>query len=72
MLTTIDNPYNPNDDYDLWYQYDHDHGYNTNEYLARIANVPQDASDDERDALIQDAIEEILKINLFGLWKLAS
>jgi len=29
MLTTLDNPYNPFDDYDKWWQWDKDNDYNT-------------------------------------------
>ena len=36
MLTTFDNPYNPFDDYDKWWQWDKDNDYNTPELLARV------------------------------------
>ena len=39
MLTTIDNPYNPFEQFDLWLLCDKDKGYNTCEYLARIVNL---------------------------------
>ena len=39
MITTIDNPYSPITDYDHWLQWDMDKGYNTVEYLARIART---------------------------------
>ena len=28
FLTTFDNPYNPYEQLEQWYQYDMDHGYN--------------------------------------------
>lgn len=36
MLTTIDNPYNPHDEYDKWYRWDTANGYHTTSYLARL------------------------------------
>ena len=70
MLTTVDNPYNPNTDYIKWLQWDHDHGYNTQEYLARIANVSLDTED---DALIEEridqAIAEIIDNDSIGVYK---
>ncbi len=37
MLTTVDNPYDPFDQFDEWFNYDMDLGYNSSAYLARIA-----------------------------------
>lgn len=36
-LTTFDNPFDPFEQFDLWYQYDTDKGYNSCAYLDRIA-----------------------------------
>jgi hypothetical protein len=66
MLSTIDNPYDPFDDFDNWYRYDVGKGYNSCAYLARIVdqliNNNSDEFDDENDPeLIEKAIDEILK-----------
>ena len=37
MLTTIDNPYDPFEEFDQWYSYDMDAGYNSCAYLARVS-----------------------------------
>lgn len=39
MLSTIDNPYSPKEDYDMWKQWDKENGYNTEEYIARLINM---------------------------------
>ena len=39
MITTVDNPVNPFDDFEQWYQIDMLKGYNTCAFLAR--QVPQ-------------------------------
>lgn len=68
MLTTIDNPWNPFTNYDEWYTWDHDHGYDTPGFLARIAKVSDDLSDADFDLAIEDAIDEIVQQNVNGLY----
>lgn len=63
MLTTKDNPFNPWTNYDDWYAYDRDKGYNSPSYQARIAFTSDDLSDEENDQIINDAIEEIIRID---------
>lgn len=72
MLTTIDNPYDPFDDYERWYAYDTRVGHNTAGYLARIALVSDDMSDGDVDFAIELAIDEIVKENINGLYKKVS
>ena len=38
-LTTFDNPFNPFENFDEWFAYDIQHGYNTCGKLMRIANI---------------------------------
>jgi hypothetical protein len=71
MLTTVDNPWNPFTDYEEWYQFDHDKGYDTPGYLARIAIVTFDLSDTEVDDTIEQAIDEIVRLNINGMYRKA-
>ena len=41
MLTTFDNPYDPFEQFTLWFLFDVEKGYNTCERLARVANIPE-------------------------------
>lgn len=66
MLTTVDNPYNPFTNYDEWYEYDVSHGYNTCSYLARIAKVSDELSDYDYSQTLEQAIDEIVKLNILG------
>ena len=47
ILTTLDNPYNPKEEFDKWYAWDTQNGYNTSEYLARLANYDVDKDNEE-------------------------
>ena len=59
-LTTVDNPFNPFTDFDKWFLYDSEKGYNTCGLLARIAKIKPDMSDEEEDEEIGRAIDEII------------
>lgn len=65
MLTTKDNPYNPWTNYDEWYAYDMIKGYNSPSYQARIAITSDQLSDEENDQIINDAIEDIIRLDKF-------
>lgn len=68
MLTTIDNPFNPFTHYAEWYNYDESNGYHTCAYLARIVKHSDELSDADENIAISDAIEEIVKLNINGVY----
>lgn len=68
LLTTIDNPFNPFVDYDEWYKYDVDKGYNTCAFLARVAITSDELSDVDQDQAIEQAMDEIVKYNVLGIY----
>ena len=59
-LTTIDNPYNPFEQFTLWYLFDVEHQYNTCSKIARLANISDDMSQDEIDLELERVIDEII------------
>lgn len=69
MLTTTDNPYSPFTQPDAWYNYDRQMGYFTPEYLARIAKTSIALSDAQNDAITLDAINEIVALNILGVYR---
>lgn len=71
MLTTIDNPYDPNKDFDAWLVWDHDHGYYTSEYLARLVSFDEDESDEAIEEKIKFAINEIVSEDVLGIYKIS-
>lgn len=68
-LTTIDNPYDPFTQFDEWYSFDTGKGYNTCGYLARIARTSEDLSDFDNDLETRRAIDEIVSMNILGIYR---
>jgi hypothetical protein len=69
MLTTIDNPYDPFDHYDEWSAYDERMGYHTPSFLARVVITSDELSELDQNLAVEDAIDEIIKENVSGLYK---
>jgi hypothetical protein len=68
MLTTIDNPYNPFDDFDSWFAFDTRHGYHTSSFLARIAMNSLELSEPDQHVALEQAIDEIVTENVLGIY----
>ena len=49
MLTTLDNPYNPFEQFDDWLNYDKQYGYNCCERVGRIAEITEDMTQIEEE-----------------------
>ena len=63
MLTTVDNPFNPFDQFEEWYQFDVANGYNTCSYLARLANTSYSLSEALNEQEIDKVMDEIIEFN---------
>ena len=68
MLTTIDNPFSPFTQWDEWVRYDEDKKYFTCAYLARIAKTSDELTDSDYEQAIENAINEIVSLNINGLY----
>ena len=68
-LTTVDNPYDPFDQFDEWLNFDNDKGYGTCSYLARVANTSDQLTDTENNEEITRAINEIILHDYAGIYK---
>ena len=69
MITTTDNPYNPSTDFQRWYLYDVNNGYNTCAYLGRIVKDSEELSDEEKEIENERAIDEIIKYDFMNIYK---
>lgn len=69
MLTTVDNPFNPFEQFTSWFLFDIEKGYNSCDYLGRIARTSDQLSDEENDHEIERAIDEIIKYDFMNIYK---
>ena len=72
MLTTTDNPYDPFTEWTEWYEFDARQGYHTPAYLARVTVTSSELSDTDQRLAIQQAIDEIVRHNVLGIYKKVS
>lgn len=72
MITTYDNPYDPFDEFDSWYRFDLDKGYDSCGYLARIARTSEQLTDFENNREIERAIDEIIKYDFMDMYRKVS
>lgn len=70
-LTTIDNPFDPFEQFDQWFLFDVEKGYNACAYLARIAKTSEQLSEPEYNDEIERAIDEIVSLDFMNIYKKA-
>lgn len=68
MLTTIDNPFNPFDDFNSWFLFDMEKGYDSCGRMVRVANLSDDLTEKEENKEIERAIDEIIKYDFMNLY----
>ena len=68
MLSTIDNPYDPFDDFKNWFLFDVQNGYNSCAYLARIARTSDQLTEKENFEEIEKAIDEIIELDFMNVY----
>ena len=64
MLTTLDNPFDPFNDFTSWYMFDCEKGHNTSSRLARIAQIDSEMSQKEVEDAMDRAMDLIVKYDL--------
>lgn len=71
MLTTIDNPFDPFEQFTSWLMFDKEKGYDSCERLARIAKFSDDMTEKEAEEENERAIDEIIKYDFMNVYKKA-
>lgn len=64
-ITTKDNPFSPFDQFSEWYKYDHQKGYDTCEWLARLS--PSIDDDSIIPESFVDAYQEVIMDRMIRL-----
>lgn len=67
-LTTTDNPYDPFTQFDEWNLFDTTNGYNTCGYIARIARVSDELSEEDYNDEVERAIDEIIRFDPLNIY----
>jgi len=69
MLTTVDNPHSPFDDFPAWYAFDVSSGYHSSSFLARILIDSDQLSDENLARALENAIDEVVRENVSGVYR---
>ena len=69
MLTTVDNPFDPFEQFTSWFMFDEEKGYHTCSYLGRIARTSDQLSEEENELENERTIDEILKYDFRNIYK---
>lgn len=69
LLTTVDNPYHPSEEFDEWYKFDHEHGYYTDQRLAKVAKTSIYLTDAENQRIINSAVNDFVRLDELGIYK---
>ena len=68
MITTIDNPFNPFDDFNNWFLFDIEKGYYTCSKLARLTNNSDGMTQKEEIDDVERAIERLIEIDPLDIY----
>lgn len=69
MLSTVDNPFDPFEQFTSWLLFDKEKGYNSCERVARIAQYTEDMTEKEVSEETERAIDEIVKYDFMDIYK---
>ncbi len=68
-ITTIDNPYDPIDDFEHWFQFDVDKGYYTSSSIARLINNKSGLTQEEIEIDTEKAIDRLIELDPLCIYK---
>jgi hypothetical protein len=67
-ISTIDNPFDPFDDFTSWFMFDIEQGYYSTSKLARLSETTDDMSNVEEAAEIERAIDRLIEIDPLDIY----
>jgi hypothetical protein len=68
-ITTVDNPYDPFDQFKEWYTWDMNANYHTPSLLARLVDSSYELSEADQLVALENAIDEMLQENVTGMYR---
>lgn len=68
LITTFDNPFHPIEEFDKWYSFDLNHGYDTLGYIARLADFSLNDSEEVHNYKEEKAMNQILENDFLALY----
>lgn len=69
MLTTVDNPYNPFEQFALWNLFDKEMGHNTCELIARLSKISYEMTQKEENDEYDRVVGFIIANDPFNKYK---
>ena len=69
-LTTEDNPFDPFNEFDEWYNFDVSNGYGTTAYLGRVTYSSDELSLADQIEASNEAVIEAFALNLTGNYRI--
>ena len=66
--TTIDNPFNPFEDFNSWFMFDTEKGYYTSSKLARLTNLEENMTQKEENEEVERAVDELISVDPLDLY----
>ena len=67
--TTLDNPFDPFENFDAWKRFDEDNGYHTTSLLCRYLYTADDVSDETYYADLEEAVDKVVRYNFTGNYR---
>ena len=62
-ITTVDNPFDPFDQFQLWYEFDESHGYHSCSFVARLCYDSNGIGVVDNQIAMETAIDTIVDMN---------
>ena len=66
--TTIDNPFNPFEDFDSWFMFDIEKGYYTSSKLGRLTKLTDDMTQKEENEEVERAVDRLIAIDPLDIY----
>jgi len=68
-ITTIDNPFDPFENFDDWFQFDVEKGYYSCSKIARIVENIENTEEKQEDELLEEAIDRLIEIDPLDIYR---